>query len=87
MKIAKNTVVTVKYSLSDTQGNLIEEGREPMVYLHGGYENTLPKIEEALDGQVAGFDITIQRPGPTSMILALQLRALAVSRRRMAAMR
>lgn len=34
-----------------------------------------------------GFDITIQRPGPTSMILALQLRALAVSRRRMAAMR
>lgn len=60
MKIAKNTVVTVKYSLSDTQGNLIEEGREPMVYLHGGYENTLPKIEEALDGQVAGYDVKIQ---------------------------
>jgi FKBP-type peptidyl-prolyl cis-trans isomerase SlyD len=60
MKIAKNTVVTVKYSLSDTQGNLIEEGREPMVYLHGGYENTLPKIEEALDGQSVGFDTTIQ---------------------------
>jgi len=60
MKIAKNTVVTVKYSLSDTQGNLIEEGREPMVYLHGGYENTLPKIEEALDGKTAGYDTTIQ---------------------------
>ena len=60
MKIAKNTVVTVKYSLSDTQGNLIEDGREPMVYLHGGYENTLPKIEEALDGQIKGYDVTIQ---------------------------
>jgi FKBP-type peptidyl-prolyl cis-trans isomerase SlyD len=60
MKIAKNTVVTVKYSLSDAQGNLIEDGREPMVYLHGGYENTLPKIEEALDGKVTGFDISIQ---------------------------
>jgi FKBP-type peptidyl-prolyl cis-trans isomerase SlyD len=59
MKIAKDTVVTVKYSLSDAQGNLIEEGVEPMVYLHGGYENTLPKIEEALDGKVAGFDTII----------------------------
>jgi len=60
MKIAKDTVVTVQYTLSDAQNNLIEEGREPMVYLHGGYENTLPKIEEALDGQVVGFATTIQ---------------------------
>ena len=60
MKIAKNTVVTVHYKLSDAQGNLIEESREPMVYLHGGYENTLPKIEEALDGKDTGFETTIQ---------------------------
>ena len=60
MKIAKNTVVTVHYKLSDAQGNLIEDGREPMVYLHGDYDNTLPKIEEALDGQEAGFSTTIQ---------------------------
>lgn len=60
MKIAKNTVVTVNYKLSDAQGDLIEEGREPMVYLHGGYENTLPKIEEALEGKEAGFADTIQ---------------------------
>ena len=60
MKIAKNTVVTVQYTLSDAQGNLIEEGREPMVYLHGGYENTLPKIEEALEGKEVGFDTNIQ---------------------------
>ena len=60
MKIAKNTVVTVEYSLADTLGNLIEEGQEPMVYLHGGYENTLPKIEEALEGKAVGFNETIQ---------------------------
>ena len=60
MKIAKNTVVTVEYSLSDAQDNLIEEGQEPMVYLHGGYENTLPKIEEALAGKEVGFKDTIQ---------------------------
>lgn len=60
MKIAKNTVVTVNYKLSDAQNNLIEDGRQPMVYLHGGYENTLPKIEEELDGKEVGYSSTIQ---------------------------
>jgi FKBP-type peptidyl-prolyl cis-trans isomerase SlyD len=59
MKIAKNTVVTVHYKLSDAQGNLIEESSEPMVYLHGGYENTLPKIEEALEDKQVGFETTV----------------------------
>ncbi|MFJ3055573.1 peptidylprolyl isomerase [Herbaspirillum sp. NPDC087042] len=60
MKIAKNTVVSVNYKLSDAQNNLIEQSSEPMVYLHGGYHNTLPKIEEALDGKEAGYQVTIQ---------------------------
>ena len=60
MKIEKNTVVTVLYTLSDAQGNVIEEGSEPMIYLHGGYENTLPKIEAVLDGQDIGFKTEIQ---------------------------
>jgi len=60
MKIAKDTVVTVNYKLSDAQNNLIEEGSQPMVYLHGGYENTLPKIEEELDGKEKGYSSTIQ---------------------------
>ncbi|MFZ6674031.1 FKBP-type peptidyl-prolyl cis-trans isomerase [Undibacterium sp. Xuan67W] len=60
MKIVKNTVVTVNYKLSDAQDNLIEEGQQPMVYLHGGYENTLPKIEEALDGKEVGYKTILQ---------------------------
>lgn len=60
MKVGKNTVVSVSYSLSDTQGNLIEQSQDPMVYLHGGYDNTLPKIEQALDGQDVGFETEIQ---------------------------
>ncbi len=60
MNISKDTVVTLHYKLSDAQGNLIEESSEPMVYLHGGYQNTLPKIEEALDGKQAGYEVTIQ---------------------------
>jgi FKBP-type peptidyl-prolyl cis-trans isomerase SlyD len=59
MKIAKDTVVTLKYRVSETSGKLIEESREPMVYLHGGYNNTLPKIEQALDGQEAGYECTL----------------------------
>ena len=59
MNIAKNTVVTLHYKISDAQGYLIEESNEPMVYLHGGYENTLPKIEEALDGKNIGYETTV----------------------------
>lgn len=30
-----------------------------MAYLHGGYENTLPKIEEALDGKEKGYQTVV----------------------------
>lgn len=64
MKITKNTVVTVRYTLSDAQNNLIDEGLEPIVYLHGGYGNTLPAIERALDGKEVGYTTMIQvEPG------------------------
>ena len=60
MSIAKDTVVTLNYKLSDTQGNTIEESSGPMVYLHGGYGNTLPKLEEALEGKKVGDKLDIQ---------------------------
>ena len=59
MKIEKDTVVTLKYKVSDAQGKLIEAAAEPMAYLHVGYENTLPKIEEAFDGQEKGYQTTL----------------------------
>ena len=59
MKIEKDTVVTLKYKVSDAQGKLLEAAAEPMAYLHGGYENTLPKIEEALDGKEKGYQTTL----------------------------
>lgn len=60
MKIEKDTVVAVAYQLTDAQGNMIEESDEPMVYLHGGYDGTFPKIEEALEGQETGYKTQIQ---------------------------
>lgn len=59
MKIDKDTAVTLQFKVADAQGKLIEETKDPMVYLHGGYQNTLPKIEEALNGQEAGYVTTI----------------------------
>jgi FKBP-type peptidyl-prolyl cis-trans isomerase SlyD len=53
MKIEKDTVVTLQFKVA-------EQSREPTVYLHGGYDNTLPRIEAALDGQEAGYQVTLQ---------------------------
>jgi FKBP-type peptidyl-prolyl cis-trans isomerase SlyD len=60
MKIDKNTAVTLRYKVTDLQGKLLEESQEPMVYLHGGYGNTFPKIEAALQGQEAGYQTTLE---------------------------
>ena len=55
MKIEKDTVVMVRWRVSDDQGKLLQDSKEPMAYLHGGYDNTLPAIEAALDGREAGY--------------------------------
>jgi FKBP-type peptidyl-prolyl cis-trans isomerase SlyD len=60
MKITKDTVVTLRYKVTNPQGKLLEQSTTPMVYLHGGYDNTFPKIEAALDGQEVGFQTTVE---------------------------
>ena len=60
MKIDKNTAVTLQFKVTDLKGKLIEDGKEPSVYLHGGYGNTLLKIEEALVGQTDGYQVTLE---------------------------
>ena len=60
MKIEKDTAVTLRYKVADSQGKLLKESKEPMVYLHGGYNNTLPKIEAALEGKMPGYQTTLE---------------------------
>ena len=60
MTITKDTVVTLTYKVSDHLGRLVEAAKEPMAYLHGGYDNTLPQIEAALEGKSKGFATTLQ---------------------------
>ncbi len=60
MIIEKDTAVTLSFKVTDTHGKLVEESADPTVYLHGGYGNTLPKIEQALEGKAAGYQVTLQ---------------------------
>jgi FKBP-type peptidyl-prolyl cis-trans isomerase SlyD len=62
MKITKDTVVTITFRATNAQGKLLEDGKEPRAYLHGGYNNTLPGIEKALEGQEKGFATTLVLP-------------------------
>ena len=54
MKIGRDSVVSISYTLFDAQGESIEKTDEPIVYLHGGYGNIFPLIEQALQGKGAG---------------------------------
>ncbi|MBI5861102.1 MAG: peptidylprolyl isomerase [Rhodocyclales bacterium] len=58
MRIARNTVVTLNYSVKDTDGNSIDEGAEPLVYLHGGYGGIFDRIEELLQDKTINDTLT-----------------------------
>jgi len=60
MQVAKNTVVTLDYSVTDPDGVLVDAGKEPLVYLHGGYDDIFPLIEEAVQGKNIGESVTVK---------------------------
>ena len=66
MKIEKNSAVTITFKLTEllgsTPGQVLENAKRPVAYLHGGYGNTLPKIEAALEGQAVGYATTLDLP-------------------------
>ena len=59
MKIAKNTVVTLDYRATDPAGKVLDEGAEPIVYLHGGYGNLFARLEEFLEGKAVGQTVKV----------------------------
>ncbi|KPC52537.1 FKBP-type peptidyl-prolyl cis-trans isomerase [Amantichitinum ursilacus] len=62
MQIAKDTVVTLHYEMFDTDGKQLDKTEQPIAYLHGGYDNILPLVEEALQGKTVGdsIDVTME---------------------------
>ena len=59
MQISNNTVVTLSYRLYASSGELIEEAREPITYLHGGHHGIFPKIERALEQKAPGDSCSV----------------------------
>jgi FKBP-type peptidyl-prolyl cis-trans isomerase SlyD len=59
MQISQDSVVTLNYTMFDAQGNIIDKNHDPIVYLHGGYDNILPAVEAALEGQSIGQTVTV----------------------------
>lgn len=56
--IAKDTVVTLTYDLTDSDGETIESGAT-LAYLHGGYDGIFPKVEEGLTGKSTSSELAI----------------------------
>lgn len=54
MLVAMNTVVTMTYELKNSDGEVLESSTDPVAYLHGGYDNIFPKVEEAMHGKNVG---------------------------------
>jgi FKBP-type peptidyl-prolyl cis-trans isomerase SlyD len=59
VQISADTVVTLTYKLYSAAGDLIEETRDPITYLHGGHRGIFPKIEGALADKQAGDSCSV----------------------------
>lgn len=58
--VSQDSVVTLEYHVTTPDGTVIDEGREPLTYLHGGYEDIFEKIEQTVDGKTIGEGATVQ---------------------------
>ena len=76
MQIAMNTVVTMTYELKNSDGEVLESSSEPVSYLHGGYDNIFPKVEEAMHGKNVGDVVTVDLMPKQALDWIYQLKAL-----------
>lgn len=59
MLIQAPCIVSLTWQLSDAQGETIDELKAPVEFFFGG-SDLLPKVEEVLAGQVAGYETMLQ---------------------------
>ena len=59
MQIKMNSIVNMTYEIKDIDGNILESSSEPVEYLHGGFDNIFPKVEEAMHGKKIGDEIVV----------------------------
>lgn len=59
MRVGKDRVVTLRHRVTTPDGAVLDEGAEPIRYLHGGYGDIFDKLEQALDGKEVGDCIQV----------------------------
>ncbi len=59
MSISHNCIVTLDYTVTTTDGTMVDEGKEPLTYVHGGYDNIFETVEKALEGKAVGDSFKI----------------------------
>lgn len=58
MRIQNGSTVTLNYTVTSEDGEMIDPGAEPMVYLHGDLEGLFPKLQAALEGKQLNDTVT-----------------------------
>jgi FKBP-type peptidyl-prolyl cis-trans isomerase SlyD len=60
MQIDQNTVVSIHYTLTNSEGNVMDSsvGQQPLAYLHGA-SNIIPGLENALTGKAVGDTLAV----------------------------
>jgi FKBP-type peptidyl-prolyl cis-trans isomerase SlyD len=63
MNIAKDQVVSINYTLTDVNGQVLDSSQEtgPLSYLHGN-DNIIPGLEKALEGKTEGATLKVSVP-------------------------
>ncbi len=59
MTITKNCIVTIDYHINDSEGNLLHEEAEPLIYLQGDYGQIFKAVEDALESKKIGESFKI----------------------------
>ena len=63
MQIDKHAVVTIDYTLTNDQGQVVDtsENNQPLAYIHGT-GSIIPGLEEALEGKSSGDEVQVSIP-------------------------
>lgn len=63
MRVAKNKVVSIDYTLTADDGTVLDssEGSEPLAYLHGA-GGIIPGLENAMEGKGVGDEFKVSVP-------------------------
>jgi len=61
-RIEDHTVITMTYTIRDPQGTVLEQVDLPVSYVHGGRNDLLPALQQALAGHQPGDTVEITLP-------------------------